>query len=109
MRRVAIYDGIMPNFLQVSAIAQTIQLSLAPVFMLAAIGQILNVLAGRLARVIDRARILEQRVLVPEQNRIYLEWPEGKPPSLPPGYELLREKQAGQVCFGLARYQHPPK
>lgn len=68
MRRVAIYDGIMPNFLQVSAIAQTIQLSLAPVFMLAAIGQILNVLAGRLARVIDRARILEQRVLVPEQG-----------------------------------------
>ena len=56
----------MPVFFQVSTIAQTIQLSLAPVFMLAAIGQILNVLAGRLARVIDRARILEARVLGPE-------------------------------------------
>ena len=56
----------MPVFFQVSTIAQTIQLSLAPVFMLAAIGQILNVLAGRLARVIDRARILEERVLGPE-------------------------------------------
>jgi MFS family permease len=54
--REATYDGAMPTFFQVSAIAQTIQLSLAPVFMLAAIGQILNVLAGRLARVIDRAR-----------------------------------------------------
>jgi len=54
----------MPTFFQVSTIAQTIQLSLAPVFMLAAIGQILNVLAGRLARVIDRARVLEDRVLV---------------------------------------------
>ncbi|WP_273958736.1 hypothetical protein, partial [Lacticaseibacillus paracasei] len=39
------YDGAMPTLLQVSTIAQTIQLSLAPVFMLAAIGQILNVLA----------------------------------------------------------------
>ncbi len=62
----------MPTFFQVSAIAQTIQLSLAPVFMLAAIGQILNVLAGRLARVIDRARALEERVLAnegPERER----------------------------------------
>jgi hypothetical protein len=62
----------MPTFFQVSAIAQTIQLSLAPVFMLAAIGQILNVLAGRLARVIDRARALEERVLAnegPERDR----------------------------------------
>jgi hypothetical protein len=61
--REATYDGAMPTFFQVSAIAQTIQLSLAPVFMLAAIGQILNVLAGRLARVIDRARALEDKVL----------------------------------------------
>ena len=44
----------------ISTIAQTIQLSLAPVFMLAGIGQLLNVLAGRLSRVIDRARKLEQ-------------------------------------------------
>jgi hypothetical protein len=43
----------------VSTIAETIQLSLSPVFMLAGIGALLNVLAGRLARVIDRARELE--------------------------------------------------
>ena len=49
----------MPTLPAVSTIAQTIQLSLAPVFMLAAIGQLLNVLAGRLARVIDRARVVE--------------------------------------------------
>lgn len=49
----------MPTLPAVTNIAQTIQLSLAPVFMLAAIGQLLNVLAGRLARVIDRARALE--------------------------------------------------
>lgn len=43
----------------VSTIAQTIQLSLSPIFMLAAIGQLLNVLVGRLARVVDRARVVE--------------------------------------------------
>lgn len=51
----------MLNIPAVTTIAQTIQLSLAPVFMLAAIGQLLNVLAGRLSRVVDRARILEER------------------------------------------------
>ena len=49
----------MPTIPAISTIAQTIQLSLAPVFMLAGIGQLLNVLAGRLSRVIDRARKLE--------------------------------------------------
>ncbi|TCP99355.1 uncharacterized protein DUF2721 [Sphingomonas sp. PP-F2F-A104-K0414] len=50
---------VMPTIPAISTIAQTIQLSLAPVFMLAGIGQLLNVLAGRLSRVIDRARKLE--------------------------------------------------
>lgn len=53
----------MPTLPAVTTIAQTIQLSLAPVFMLAAIGQVLNVLAGRLARVIDRARALEEALV----------------------------------------------
>ena len=43
----------------VSTVAQLIQLSIAPVFLLAGIGAILNVLAHRLARVVDRARHLE--------------------------------------------------
>jgi hypothetical protein len=47
-------------FPAVTTIAQTIQLSLSPVFMLAGIGAFLNVLAGRLSRVIDRARAIEQ-------------------------------------------------
>jgi hypothetical protein len=40
----------------VSAIAHLIQLAIAPVFLLAGIGSILNVLAQRLARAVDRAR-----------------------------------------------------
>lgn len=42
-------------------IAETIQLALAPAFLLVATGSILNVITGRLARVIDRARALQQR------------------------------------------------
>lgn len=44
----------------IAAIAQTVQLSLAPAFMLNGIAGILSVLAGRLSRVIDRARYLEE-------------------------------------------------
>ena len=47
----------------ISVIAQTIQLAVAPVFLLAGIGAFLNVCAGRLARVIDRARTVEGLVL----------------------------------------------
>lgn len=43
----------------ISHVAQSIQLSVAPVFLLAGIGGFLNVCAGRLARVVDRARIVE--------------------------------------------------
>lgn len=43
-----------------AAIAHLIQLAIAPVFLLAGIGAILNVLAQRLARVVDRARMLEK-------------------------------------------------
>ena len=43
----------------VSALAHTIQLSVAPVFLLTGVGSFLNVLANRLARIIDRTRVLE--------------------------------------------------
>ena len=48
---------------QVSQVAQTIQLALAPVFLLAGIGAFLNVCVSRLARIIDRARAVEEWVL----------------------------------------------
>lgn len=44
----------------ISAIAHVIQLSVAPVFLLTGIAGLLNVLTGRLGRVIDRARALER-------------------------------------------------
>jgi hypothetical protein len=42
-------------------IAQTIQLALAPVFVLVAIGNLLNLLSSRLGRVVDRSRDLQGR------------------------------------------------
>ena len=45
-----------------STIAHTIQLSLAPVFLLTGVGAILAVLTNRLGRIIDRARVLQARL-----------------------------------------------
>jgi hypothetical protein len=41
-------------------IAQTIQLALAPVFVLVAIGNIMNLLSSRLGRIVDRSRHLQE-------------------------------------------------
>ena len=47
----------------VSEVAQTIQLAVAPIFLLAGVGAFLNVCAGRLSRIVDRARHLEPKIL----------------------------------------------
>lgn len=44
----------------VSAIAHQIELAVAPVFLLAGVGALLNVMTHRLARVVDRARYLAE-------------------------------------------------
>lgn len=46
----------------VTDLAQTIQIVVAPVFMLTGIAGFLNVMSGRLGRIVDRARIMERRV-----------------------------------------------
>ena len=47
---------------RISAIAHVIQLAIAPVFMFTGIASLLGVLTNRLARIIDRARALEDRL-----------------------------------------------
>jgi len=44
------------------AVAHAVQLAVAPVFLLSGIGAILAVMTNRLGRVIDRARLLEERL-----------------------------------------------
>jgi hypothetical protein len=57
-------------------IAQTIQLSLAPVFVLVAIGNIMNILTTRLGRIVDRSRalqLLHAKTTGPEHDAVVIE------------------------------------
>ena len=47
-------------------LAHAIQLALAPVFLLTGIAGILNVMAGRLARIVDRGRRLTEHIAQPQ-------------------------------------------
>ncbi|MDD3518115.1 MAG: DUF2721 domain-containing protein [Chromatiales bacterium] len=49
----------MPDPSMVSDISHVIELAVAPVFLLAGIGAFINAFAGRLARIVDRSRKLE--------------------------------------------------
>lgn len=48
--------------IQISDIGHVIQLAIAPVFLLTGVGTLLMVLTNRLARIIDRTRVLEDRL-----------------------------------------------
>lgn len=52
----------MDSLSHVASLAYVIQLAVAPVFLLAGVGATLNVLASRIGRIIDRARIMEERL-----------------------------------------------
>ena len=59
--------------LPVESVAHTIQLSVAPVFLLTALGTFMAVLSTRLARIVDRARIVGDRLPAtagPSQERL---------------------------------------
>ena len=49
-------------------IAHLIQVALTPIFMISAIGVTLNVLTSRLARIVDRARAMEDQLARPDPN-----------------------------------------
>ena len=49
-------------------ITRVIQLAVAPVFLLTAVGTIINALTGRLARAVDRRRIVEERLVTMEDG-----------------------------------------
>ena len=54
--------------IQIVDIAHAIQLAVAPVFLLSGVGVLLGVLTNRLARIVDRARAAEARLLQPESK-----------------------------------------
>jgi hypothetical protein len=52
----------MEQIASIEAIARVIQLAVAPVFLLAGIAGLLGVFSTRLGRIIDRARVVENRI-----------------------------------------------
>jgi hypothetical protein len=52
----------MQTEIGITSIASAIQLSIAPVFLLTGVGAILGVLTNRLARIVDRSRVLDERL-----------------------------------------------
>ena len=52
----------MSIFVDPSTVIHGIQLAVAPVFLLTAVSGMIGAVAGRLARIIDRARVLEERL-----------------------------------------------
>lgn len=52
--------------LNISEVPQAIQLALGPVFLLTGIAGLLNVMTGRLARIIDRGRSLSEAPMPPQ-------------------------------------------
>lgn len=54
----------------ITAIAEIIQIAVAPVFLLAGIAGFLNVMSGRLGRIVDRGRILESKIVSLEEGEV---------------------------------------
>lgn len=66
----------MPFGPHIVNVAHIIQVSVAPVFLMSGVGVMLTVFTNRLARIIDRARVLEERihtVAEPQTAEIYSE------------------------------------
>lgn len=59
----------MQPITNITTVAHVIQLAVAPVFLLTGIGAILAVLINRLARVVDRFRVLERSLLETRKRR----------------------------------------
>lgn len=56
---------------QVGDVAHAIQLSLTPVFLLNGVGVLLALLTSRLARIVDRARTLEERLPTSSEQAVH--------------------------------------
>jgi hypothetical protein len=62
----------MESMVSIIDLSHLIQLAIAPVFLLAGIAGFLNVMSGRLGRIVDRARVVERWTLT-LKNAIHVE------------------------------------
>ena len=80
--------------IDVSNLTHSIQLAVAPVFFLTAVAGMIGAVAGRLARIIDRGRALEDRMLVSRDDAFI------QRSLLELGF-LRRRGRLANVCIGL--------
>ena len=59
-------NGVASSAVQSVDVAHLIQVALTPIFLISAIGVTLNVLTSRLARIVDRARAMEDVLRRPD-------------------------------------------
>lgn len=61
-------ERVLFPLIKVDDVSHVIQLAVAPVFLLTAVGTIISVLTSRLARIVDRIRVVETRMeqMLPE-------------------------------------------
>lgn len=64
-------ETAMPTGNQIDTVVHFIQLAIAPVFLLTAIGAILGAMTNRIARIIDRARALEDKLAAKPDERTH--------------------------------------
>ena len=60
---------MLNSTVNIGDVARAIQLALAPVFLLTGIAGLLNVMAGRLARIVDRGRRLTEQAITQERQQ----------------------------------------
>ena len=65
-----IRQDMLDSGVTIGSVTHAIQLALAPVFLLTGIAGVLNLMAGRLARIIDRGRMLTEHPLSEEHQRM---------------------------------------
>ena len=88
-------------------IQHAIQLAIAPVFLLTGIASLLGVMANRLARIIDRARALEQRwASLDEKARQAARVEVARSRAPPPFRELVDQFLHRRGAAGVHRHLH---
>lgn len=64
----------MALFVDSSTVTHGIQLAVAPVFLLTAVSGLIGAVAGRLSRIIDRGRVLEDKLRQQEEPALAPQW-----------------------------------
>ena len=64
----------MAVFVESATVTHGIQLAVAPVFLLTAVSGMIGAVAGRLSRIIDRGRVLEEKLRTEDGSQLAPQW-----------------------------------